>query len=566
MAIKTNIQIDVNSKQASKNVKNLTKDTKALDKTSGGLTKTLGGLRAGLGALGIGLSALGLVNATFDAIAFGDSLGKTADKLGLATTTLQEYRFAAEQTGLTTQQLDVGIQRFTRRLGEAADGAGVLAPVMKELNIELKDSQGNLRTTEDVLADYADAIQGAENDQKRLLLAFKAFDTEGVAFVNTLKNGSAGLQDLRDQASELGIIMDEDLIRKAEVATDKWNILTSQIGIKFKSAMLSVLGVLTDLRTPQERFDDLTVSVAETNEKIKVLEENLTQDGMALYGRSANASRKQLTLLKKEASEMTTELERLSKTLAAAKNAQNGLGKETEDNTLLLQNMADAFIQLDKDARAFTDTSMVLHTSLASTLGQDEDSFGSFADTGEDSFKRLESATRGWGDQFTNTLADMVQKGKLDFKSLADAIISDLLRIAIFQTITAPLFSAAGIPGFQAAHSGGVVGGLSQRRNVSPAVFAGAPKFHNGGLVGDEVPIIAKKGEEVLTADDPRHRSNGGGGSQSVSVSIDNKGTSQQVVSSTATQDADGTIINIILEDIKNGGPLRDSIKGLGEY
>lgn len=68
-------------------------------------------------------------------------------------------------------------------------------------------------------------------------------------------------------------------------------------------------------------------------------------------------------------------------------------------------------------------------------------------------------------------------------------------------------------------HSGGVVGsagGMSRR--VNPAVFANAPRFHSGGLVGGEVPIIAKKGERVLT--EQQQREMGG----SVVYNIDARG------------------------------------------
>lgn len=64
------------------------------------------------------------------------------------------------------------------------------------------------------------------------------------------------------------------------------------------------------------------------------------------------------------------------------------------------------------------------------------------------------------------------------------------------------------------AHTGGVIGRTSLRsRRFSPAIFNGAQRFHTGGVVGlgpDEVPIIAKKNEEMLTQNDPRHRANGG--------------------------------------------------------
>ena len=66
-------------------------------------------------------------------------------------------------------------------------------------------------------------------------------------------------------------------------------------------------------------------------------------------------------------------------------------------------------------------------------------------------------------------------------------------------------------------HSGGVVGQTSDMRPVNPSVFAGAAKYHQGGIIdggslpglkADEVPAILLRNEEVLTADDPRHRAN----------------------------------------------------------
>lgn len=74
-------------------------------------------------------------------------------------------------------------------------------------------------------------------------------------------------------------------------------------------------------------------------------------------------------------------------------------------------------------------------------------------------------------------------------------------------------------------HTGGVVGsGLAgMSRAVAPAVFAGAQVLHSGGLAGlraNEVPAILERGEEVLTADDPRHVNNYSGGGLQVSMPI----------------------------------------------
>jgi hypothetical protein len=61
---------------------------------------------------------------------------------------------------------------------------------------------------------------------------------------------------------------------------------------------------------------------------------------------------------------------------------------------------------------------------------------------GETAFKDLEHAIRGWGNSFTNTLADVVTGGKADFNDLANSIIRDLARIQIQRNITDPLLKA----------------------------------------------------------------------------------------------------------------------------
>lgn len=83
---------------------------------------------------------------------------------------------------------------------------------------------------------------------------------------------------------------------------------------------------------------------------------------------------------------------------------------------------------------------------------------------------------------------------------------------------------AGGLGGFLSgifgkAHGGGVVGALGSSSKVSSLVFAGATRYHTGGIAGlkpNEVPTILERGEEVLTRDDPRHILQGGaaGGSQ----------------------------------------------------
>ncbi len=142
--------------------------------------------------------------------------------------------------------------------------------------------------------------------------------------------------------------------------------------------------------------------------------------------------------------------------------------------------------------------------------------------------KLAENATRSGLDAMSEGLANFATTGKFNFKDFAQSVISDLARIAaraailrIFSSAFGSFggggggygFSTAGnqLPGLHAiAHEGGIVGEIARHRRASPEVFAGAPRLHGGGIAGDEVPAILRRGEEVLPADHPRHRSNAG--------------------------------------------------------
>lgn len=90
-------------------------------------------------------------------------------------------------------------------------------------------------------------------------------------------------------------------------------------------------------------------------------------------------------------------------------------------------------------------------------------------------------------------------------------------------------------------HTGGIVGGDSMpMRYINPAYFDDAPRFHTGGIAGDEVPIIAKAGEGVFTPG--QMAAMGGGGQPSMSFTyaptIDARGQDPQVVARLAVAQA----------------------------
>ena len=109
------------------------------------------------------------------------------------------------------------------------------------------------------------------------------------------------------------------------------------------------------------------------------------------------------------------------------------------------------------------------------------------------------------------------------------------------------------------------MGGVA--RAVSPAIFAGAQVLHGGGLVGlkpNERPVIAEVGEEMLTADDPRHRNNFPAGpvigNLNIAVSMDGTGnsTEDQATGQALARGLQQKVRGYIAEEMRPGGLLAE--------
>ena len=147
-----------------------------------------------------------------------DALAKTSDKLGIAISDLQALRQAAELTGVGTNTLDMSLQRMTRRLSEAAQGTGEAQDALKELNL---DALALAKVSPDEqFREIAGAMEQVGSQSDRVRLAFKLFDSEGAALVNTLALGKSGLQEIGDEMDALGASITRVDAAKVEDAND----------------------------------------------------------------------------------------------------------------------------------------------------------------------------------------------------------------------------------------------------------------------------------------------------------------------------------------------------------
>lgn len=210
-----------------------------------GFKKVLGNItRAGismaqniLGGL-VNLSKKFLLLGTIAATAFGiiirssirttDRLNKTAGKIGTTTEELSRLRYAAELTGVAQNNLDMALQRFTRRAAEAAAGTGEAKNALKRLGVDAQELV-RLPLSERMLV-LADAFEKVTDKPQKLALAFKLFDSEGAQLVTTLDAGREAIEEMMLEADLLGITMDQGLANKTSKAEDAITRLKSLFG------------------------------------------------------------------------------------------------------------------------------------------------------------------------------------------------------------------------------------------------------------------------------------------------------------------------------------------------
>jgi hypothetical protein len=126
--------------------------------------RTLGGALAGVATVG-GLAAL--VDRSIPA---ANAIGKTADTIGVGVEALRELRFRCQGVWSGAADAGHGAAALHSPGGRGGAGHGEAKDALAQMSIALSDQSGNLRRSEDLLGDVADAFARIEIYQVLLYL------------------------------------------------------------------------------------------------------------------------------------------------------------------------------------------------------------------------------------------------------------------------------------------------------------------------------------------------------------------------------------------------------------
>lgn len=227
--------MDKNAKRIANFAKNANKD---LGMASVGFEKLAGAAGAFLTVAAV--QQLGM--AVRDAANKLGDLKDAAEAIGITTDALQQLQYAAQLSGVSSDVLQGSLQKLTKNLGDAAMGGTAAKKSFDTLG--LSGASLAAMPVNEALGLIGDKLAAVENPAQRATLATDLFGKSGLAMVNMLADGSAGLNAMADEAAKLGVVINRDVIENAAAAADKLDAMSMVISANLTQALVNLAPLL----------------------------------------------------------------------------------------------------------------------------------------------------------------------------------------------------------------------------------------------------------------------------------------------------------------------------------
>ena len=233
-------------------------DTGPLQKQLGQMGRSLQSAGRRITSVGTAVAGVGaaitspFIAATKVFANYGDKLDKISARTGVSVESISTLGFAAEQTGGSMENVEQVLLKMNRRLGRVTSIGGPAKAAMEELGLSV-DQIAAMSPEERFLA-IGEAMRNYGDDAAAAGLAQRALGTGVDKLLPLFKLGADGIEELRQQARDLGLEVGGDQATSAAELTDAWNAVTKQfrmvaftVGGALAPALTKALGVISEI-------------------------------------------------------------------------------------------------------------------------------------------------------------------------------------------------------------------------------------------------------------------------------------------------------------------------------
>lgn len=170
--------------------------------------------------------------------------------MGMTTEQYQIWDYVLKSVGYDAESASGDLAGLAEKAKDAADGGKDMAAVFGEVGLSVKDSEGNLKSQNQLFLELILSLQKMEDVTRRNAIASDLLSTTGEKIVPILNMNKQELAELMRQAKETGYVMGEDLLKSAYDVSNgtlelnaKMEALKTNLGV----GLLPVLSFFVDL-------------------------------------------------------------------------------------------------------------------------------------------------------------------------------------------------------------------------------------------------------------------------------------------------------------------------------
>lgn len=179
------------------------------------------------GAINLGKKIGGIVE---DYLQTADDIATNSKKYGIDTNTLQGIMYASEQVDVSTETIGSSMAKITRSLKQYKKGNEDTVSGYEDLGVAITDTNGNLRSQEDIFYDVIDALGKMDDEVQADIISSQIFGRSFQELEPLVYAGSDALKDYIKEAEELGVIWSPEEIQAMNDAKDALDKLQYQLG------------------------------------------------------------------------------------------------------------------------------------------------------------------------------------------------------------------------------------------------------------------------------------------------------------------------------------------------
>lgn len=195
-----------------------------------------------------------LYDMTAQAAASADEIMSLSAQTGLSTKSLQEFEYASELIDVSLDTLQGSLTKLTNNMQTAMKGTGEAAAAFNQLGVSVSDTNGNMRSAQDVFYEAIDALGEMENATERDALAMDIFGKSAQELNPLIIAGSGALRDLAKEANATGYVLDDFALAKLGAVDDALQRLetsretfTKNLAVQFAPTMEKSLGNMEEM-------------------------------------------------------------------------------------------------------------------------------------------------------------------------------------------------------------------------------------------------------------------------------------------------------------------------------